>query len=110
EYVQHCRQFGSVSGYAGPAYADYLPIDIDRANDLEAAHRAALQLAATIHAVFDLREDQVRYFFSGAKGYHLLIPTALMGTVQPSRHLPAAFRTMALGIADLAAEKIDAKI
>lgn len=110
EYLEHRKQFGSVSGYAGPAFADYLPIDIDRENDLDAARRAALKVAVTIHEMFGVREDQVRYYFSGAKGYHLLIPTVLMGDVKPSEHLPAAFRTMALGIAEMAEETIDSAI
>lgn len=109
-YLEHRQRNNSVAGYVGPAFADYLPIDIDRENDLPVAHRAALKVAVTVQEGFDVQVDQLRYFFSGCKGYHILIPTVLMGAVEPSQYLPRAFRTMAMGIADLAGETIDAKI
>jgi hypothetical protein len=110
EYREHVERFGSVGGYAGPAYADYLPFDIDREGALHQALLSARALAIALHGVYGLREDQVRYFFSGAKGFHLLVPTKLMGTVEPSPHLPAAFRAMARSVAETAGETIDAKI
>lgn len=109
-YREHVRAHGSVSGYAGPAYADYLPFDVDRDGDLSAARLATMALAVCLVEVFDLNHDQLRYYFSGAKGYHLLVPTRLMGDVEPSPHLPAAFRTMALSIAELAGVEIDRAI
>lgn len=109
-YREHCERFRSVAGYAGPCYADYLPIDIDRENDLDAAHRAALAVSVRVQEYFDVRPDQLRYFFSGAKGFHVLIPTPLMGEVRPSALLPLAFRSMAAAIASLAGEEIDLKI
>lgn len=110
EYLEHCRTRGSVSGYAGPAYADYLPIDIDREDDLFAAHQAALRVAVVLNELFDVDASKVRYFFSGAKGYHLLIPTWLMGRVEPGPQLPAVFRSMAKAIAEMAGVEIDGKI
>lgn len=109
-YHEHVQRTGSVSGYGGPVFADYLPFDVDRDGDLAGAQRAAIKIAVTIHDVYDVRHDQLRYFFSGSKGYHILLPTSLMGSVEPSPHLPLAFRTMALGVADLAGETIDGKI
>lgn len=109
-YVEHCRRFRSVSGYAGPCWADYLPIDIDRQNDLDDALRAARAVAFALHSHFELEPDQIRYFFSGAKGFHLLVPVPLMGNVQPSPHLPTAFRRMARSIAEMAGEQIDLKV
>ena len=110
EYLEHRQRFGSVSGYAGPAYADYLPFDIDREGALHQALLAARGLAVTMQERFDVRPDQLRYFFSGAKGFHLLLPSRLFGNTPPSPHLPAAWRSMALAIADMAGEVIDAKI
>ena len=110
EYLEHRQRFGSVSGYAGPAYADYLPFDIDREGALHQALLASRGLAVTMQERFDVRPDQLRYFFSGAKGFHLLLPSRLFGNVPPSPHLPAAWRAMALAIADMAGEAIDPKI
>lgn len=109
-YLEHCQSTGSVKGYAGHAYADYLPIDIDREGDLDGALKATICVAVVLHEMFDIDPSKLRYFFSGAKGYHLLIPVALMGEIEPSPLLPLAFRTMALGIADMASVEIDGKI
>jgi KaiC/GvpD/RAD55 family RecA-like ATPase len=107
EYRAHLERTGTVSGYSGTAYADYLPFDIDRAGNLQQALGAALALGHTLQDRFDVRSDQVRYFFSGAKGFHLLVPTALFGDVEPSSTLPQVFRELALRIASDAGEEID---
>jgi replicative DNA helicase len=106
-YREHVEATGSVRGYAGPMYADFLPFDIDRAGNLHSALQAARALAFTLEDLYDVRADQLRVFFSGAKGFHLLIPTALFGEVEPSATLPAIFRGIALAIAEEAGEQID---
>jgi hypothetical protein len=107
EYKAHVEETGSVRGYAGPVYADFLPFDIDREGNLYAALQAARALAFTLEDLYDVRPDQLRVFFSGAKGFHLLVPTALFGDIEPSAALPAIFRGMALAIAEEAGETID---
>lgn len=109
-YRQHLADTGSVGGYAGSCYADYLPIDVDRAGNLLQAMNATKALAFTLQERFDVRSDQVRYFFSGAKGFHLLIPTPLFGDIEPSESLNGAFRAVALELADAAGEEIDRAI
>ena len=109
-YREHCRATGSVKGYTGPAYADYLVWDLDRAGNLHSALLAARGLAQAVQREFGVRPDQMRYFFSGAKGFHLLLPADLFGEIEPSAQIPAAIRSMALAIADLAGEKIDTAI
>jgi KaiC/GvpD/RAD55 family RecA-like ATPase len=109
-YAERCRETGSVGGYDGPAYADYLPIDIDREGNLTAALLAARKLAYALAEYCDLDRRAVRYFFSGAKGFHLLLPTFLFGEVEPSPSLPRVFRGIAAQLAELAGEEIDLKI
>lgn len=106
-YRQHLADTGSTGKYSGPCYADYLPFDIDREGNLMMALNAAKAVAFTLQERFDVRPDQIRYFFSGAKGFHLLVPTQLFGDVQPSENLHTIFRTVALAIAEQAGEEID---
>jgi len=92
-FRQHVQAHRSVSGYRGVAYADWLPIDIDAEGDLE---RALAQLRAvleklTVRADIDL--SAVRISFSGSKGFHVQIPTALFGP-DPSPDLNRVFGHM----------------
>jgi P4 family phage/plasmid primase-like protien len=106
-YRDHCRTTGSVSDYAGPAYADFLHWDADCKGNLHAALLAARGLVTYLQDRFDVRPDQLRYFFSGAKGVHILLPTALLGEVEPSPLIPAVWKSMALAIAGAADVKVD---
>jgi hypothetical protein len=106
-YRDHCRTTGSVSDYAGPAYADFLHWDVDCKGNLHAALLAARGLVTYVQDRFDVRPDQLRYFFSGAKGVHILLPTALLGEVEPSPLIPAVWKSMALAIAAAADVNVD---
>jgi|GEM_PF-1632553 len=108
DLVAHVNGNGRLKGYGGPCYSDYLGFDLDRGG---AGHRWALgdarQLAITLHEAYGLREDQVRYFYSGSKGYHLLVPMLLAGEVEPSALMPQILRRMAVAIAGTAGVEID---
>lgn len=108
-YRSHAQEFKSVKGYAGTGYADYLPIDVDRAGDLPGALASTRRLAQVIHSQFELWPDQCRYFFSGSKGFHLMVPLALFGA-EPSEKLAGALRRIATDVGAMAGEKIDDKI
>jgi hypothetical protein len=110
EYRDHAKATGSVKGYAGTCYADYLPFDIDRQGNLHQALLAARALFFVLTDRYDVRPEQLRIYFSGAKGFHILVPTALFGGVEPSPKLPGIFREMALAIAGDADEVIDRSI
>lgn len=108
DLLEYRRRNGRVAGYDGPCYADCLPFDIDRGqNGIRVALGAARELALTLHERFGLREDQVRYFFSGSKGFHLLVPMILAGDVAPSRLTPQVLRRMAQAVADTSQVELD---
>lgn len=108
----HVAENGRAGKYAGSCIADLIYFDVDRGrNGLGIALRDALTLAVHLHDQYGVREDQLRYFFSGAKGYHLALPLALCGAaVQPSPLLPAVLKRMALAISEGAGVEIDAGI
>ncbi len=92
-FRQHFEQRKSVAGYAGPAYADYFPVDID-SGDLEEAFSEARRLLERLHLNYDVNLNHVRCYFSGNKGFHVMIPDALVDW-QPSDKLPQIFKKMA---------------
>ena len=66
---------GSVAGYAGPCVARRVVLDIDRA-DLAEALEDARRLVRTIHRRYPESEGDVPVYFSGGKGFHVLVELA----------------------------------
>lgn len=97
QFYDYYRKNSSVKGYAGPVYADFLPFDID-SEDLEEAHDNAKKVLNSLLHNYEVDLDGLKLFFSGAKGFHILIPAALFN-FQPSEHLPQAFKDIALKLA-----------
>lgn len=89
---QHFNAAHSIRGYKGPLYADHLPIDFDAGDlavSLENARMAVQQLAVR----YDLPLEQLACFFSGAKGFHVLIPSVCFAP-QPRTDLHTVFEHM----------------
>ena len=92
-FNQHHAHMGTVAGYKGPHAADFFPIDID-AGDLGQAHETARRVIERLDTDYVLDIGVLRCFFSGAKGFHILIPEAAIDT-QPSVKLSGIFKKMA---------------
>ena len=106
EFLLYCTNTGSVKGYAGYVYADYLPIDVDSDN-LSEAHESAKKVLNNLLNNYEVDLDQLRLFFSGAKGFHIMIPAVLL-TLSPSKEMPQAFKIIVPTIAE--GTKIDTTI
>jgi len=76
-FVEQLRSTGSTAGYKGPCWSPWLWFDIDREGDIEAALRDARRLAAGLTERYCLDDDALLLFFSGSKGFHVGLPTAL---------------------------------
>ena len=76
DFRSHLNATGSTKGFSGECGAEYLWFDIDR-TDLEAARRDAAGLCLFITDRYKLDDDSLLSFFSGAKGFHIGLPTAL---------------------------------
>jgi len=83
----------SIRGYSGMAYADFLPIDIDNA-DLREAQRIAREFLARITTYYPVDMNSLSIFFSGSKGFHIFIPSALLG-IAPSSNIAQIFKKFA---------------
>ena len=96
----HARNNNSVGKYDGLSYADYLPLDIDVAGDLDAAHKLAMSLLASLESDYGLDLLQsVRCFFSGSKGFHICVAAAAFGGWAPDKLFVRRHRQLALRVA-----------
>lgn len=88
----HFKAHRSVRGYDGPVYADWVPIDID-SDDLEKAHADARSVLNQMLHRFDVNPVELPCFFSGAKGFHVLIPAQILA-LEPSDKMPATLKRL----------------
>lgn len=95
---------GSVAGFAGPHVCRWLVLDIDAA-DLGQALADARKLARLILQRYG---EESHAFFSGAKGFHLVVDLAHRPA--PSATFCRTAKAFALALADLAGVKIDPSI
>jgi len=104
DYRRHFEKTKSVGQFAGKCYADWMPFDIDD-EDLSKAWSAAKAVINLLN--YDYSFDVQHIFFSGAKGFHILIPIQAFGFTQPSEKMPMAFKGLAN---DIAGDLVDSTI
>jgi hypothetical protein len=80
----------SIAGYEGKVWAPFLPIDIDHP-DGTTALETARRLSAFFLDRWALDPNALQIYFSGAKGFHLMLDTRLFGRMMPSKLLPTIF-------------------
>ena len=78
----HLKSTGSTKGYSGEIWTPWLWFDVDR-DDPQAATNDARRLSAACIERYGVVDDDLFLFFSGSKGYHVGLPTALWAP-QPS--------------------------
>jgi len=109
EFLKHLETTGSTAGYAGPTWADWLAFDIDVEGDILEALTQAIRLAAWLIARFNLKPGDLMIFYSGSKGFHILIPSSLWNG-KPSLHFHEYSRRFAETLAINAEVKIDSAV
>lgn len=85
--------WGSVAGYTGATWCKWLVFDIDKPN-LGDALTDVRKLVAYLHDRYPELEDAIPIYFSGSKGFHVLLP--LVNSPAPSttfHHVAKAFCT-----------------
>src|SRR5690625_344450 len=97
EMADHFGQKGTVSGYQGKAWSDWLPIDIDSDN-LEEAQMYLMHLITNLDD-YGIDTNSCRFYFSGAKGFHVMIPSAYF-QAEPSIDVHKRFRKIAVELAN----------
>lgn len=91
EFRTHLELTGSTKRYNGPTWAGFVGFDIDRKDNLELALTDARRLAASLEMQLGIDVDSILPFFSGSKGFHILIPTWLFNP-EPSGDFHKAVR------------------
>lgn len=99
DFLDYLASTGSTRGYAGACWAPWLWFDIDREDNLEQARRDAARLALALVERYRLDDDRLLIFYSGSKGYHVGLPTALW-TPAPSQTFHRIARRFAECLAD----------
>lgn len=65
----------------------YIDLDInDLEKDYDKLRKDVLLLIRKLKTVFHLQEDNIQIFFSGSKGYHIIVPYEVFG-IEPSKDL-----------------------
>ena len=65
----------------------YIDLDInDLEKDYDKLRKDVLLLIRKLKTVFHIQEDNIQIFFSGSKGYHIIIPYEVFG-IEPSKDL-----------------------
>jgi Primase C terminal 1 (PriCT-1) len=103
----------TIAGYEGKVWAPFLPIDLDHP-DLAPALEAARHLSGLLLERWQVDPNAVQIYFSGAKGFHLMLDTRVFGKILPSKNLPLLFdslrRHLALEIPEPLRDTVDLAI
>ena len=88
------NESGKVKGFDGSVWYDFIIIDVD-----EKSPRKVALFMEHLEINYGIQIDYCRIYFSGSKGFHVLIPTPLFG-LKPSEDLPTTIKTLVAKIAD----------
>jgi len=83
----------TVSGYEGKVWACRFPIDLDHP-DLEVALGAARFFLSLLFDRWQIDPAGLQLYFSGSKGFHMMLDARLFGKIMPSKSLPSLFAAM----------------
>ncbi len=105
DFLAHVRaNQGSVAGYAGPCHSPYIWIDIDSKDQ-------ALDDARKLYGVIVERYGySPLIFFSGSKGYHFGVSSALFNANAPSIDFNVRAKHVAMLLAEQAGVGVDASV
>lgn len=93
--IDHFKKTNSVSKFQGNCISDFIPIDIDNSN-LNESLRIGREFVNYLYYDFDVEYNSLGIYFSGSKGFHIQIPTVLLGHVEPSMSLPLRYKNFVL--------------
>lgn len=105
DFRRRLESTGSIAGFFGATWTQWLWIDVDR-DDPQAATNDARRLCSACIERYGVADDDLLLFFSGSKGYHIGVPTALWQP-QPSAMFHRVARRFAEQVADVAGVAID---
>lgn len=87
----------SVGGYEGKVQGPFFVIDMDSEN-LKEALEVLRQIATFLLEYWGLSQESLLVYFSGSRGFHILLDTRIFGKIEPSRNLHMVFSEIRKGI------------
>ena len=96
-YEYQKKRGGSTKDYRGSCYADFLPIEID-GETLKDSGEQCLKIHEVLESVAGIPEEGVADYYSGNRGYHLMIPVRSFGTFAPGEDFPAVLYSLIVEI------------
>lgn len=93
EHIENSEK-GKVAGFNGNVWYDWVIIDID-----ETDPRKVALFMEHLEINYEIDIDICRIYFSGSKGYHVLIPTPIFGLV-PSSEIHNLIKTLVAKISE----------
>lgn len=89
----------------------YIDLDIDNLEkDFEKLKRDILLLTRKLKTLFKLTENNIQYYFSGSKGFHIIIPYSIFG-IKPCKDLNDKYKMLAIELKSYTITKaIDTRI
>jgi len=93
DFQDYVTKNGSVMGYNGLCFIEYIPIDIDDTTDLNKALNTARNLITHLESNYEIKKNIIKIYFSGSKGFHIFIPSILFD-VKPSIDLPFRIKNL----------------
>ena len=92
-YMSAQESQSTIAGYEGKVWAPFLPIDLDHP-DLAQALEATKYLSRFLLERWQIDSNAIQIYFSGAKGFHLMLDTRVFGKILPRRNLPLIFDSL----------------
>lgn len=87
-----------------------LYLDFDDENNINNAREDIIHTLSFFKIVYQIPSDQLRIYFSGNKGFHLVVPKEILG-IEPNKNLNGIFKTIAEQINRFSLHKtVDLKI
>ena len=87
-----------------------LYLDFDDLENINNAREDAIHTLSFFKIVYQIPSDKIKIYFSGHKGFHLIIPSSILG-IEPRKDLNKIFKTIAEQIRTFSIHKtVDLKI
>lgn len=89
----------------------YIDLDIeDLEKDFDKLKRDVMLLTRKLKTLFKLTDENIQYFFSGSKGFHIIIPHSIFG-IKPCKNLNDKYKMLAIELKSYTITKsIDTRI
>lgn len=108
EFRDFLREQGSCRRFSGPCWSPWIWIDLDREGNVDGAKEDARILGTMLADRYET-EEGLLVFFSGAKGFHISLQTALWNP-KPSENFHRISRRFAENAAERAGITIDCAV